>query len=239
MEIKDLSRIGLTKGENKIYFALLKKSPLTKTELSKKADISYSKTQEVAEKLIKKGLISLFKKNNKIQYQLHNPSSILTYIEKKKKELDEEENLVKQILPKLRNLKEEGEEVIFEAYEGWDGLKQVSNSIINNLNSNSTVQGLGIDLKNKSLLDNYHKIRKNKKIKQMMIYPNKDIKKIDKKENTVRYLPDITKIGLSITDKEVILFSQEDKPTIIVIKHPSFVDSFRQIYEVLWKNAER
>ena len=63
MEITKLKKIGLTQGEIKVYLALIKHGAQTKSHLAIKADVSSSKVYEIAERLIKKGLVSSFTKN--------------------------------------------------------------------------------------------------------------------------------------------------------------------------------
>ena len=64
MDLTKLSKIGLTKGEIKVYLALIKHSSQSKTHLAIKANVSSSKVYEIAEKLNIKNLEDRIKQNN-------------------------------------------------------------------------------------------------------------------------------------------------------------------------------
>ena len=67
MIIETLKNIGLTEKEAKVYLATLRKSSQTATEIAKEAKINRVTTYSILEKLLKKGLISTYKKIN-VQY---------------------------------------------------------------------------------------------------------------------------------------------------------------------------
>ena len=62
MDIRDLTKIGLTEGETKVYAALLDLGETTRTELAKKSGISPSKIYDVVNRLMEKGIVSSVKK---------------------------------------------------------------------------------------------------------------------------------------------------------------------------------
>ncbi|GAG11320.1 unnamed protein product, partial [marine sediment metagenome] len=174
MGLSNLSKIGLTKGEIKVYLALIKHGELSKSPLASKANISSSKVYEITEKLIKKGLVSSFKKNNVTYYTASDPSFLEKYISKKEKELQEEKNIVKELLPKLKTLKEKSEEKIsFELQEGWKGMQNAIIEGIDKTPKNSIVYGVGIQIPKTSLITKFHQKRLKKKIKLKIILSEK------------------------------------------------------------------
>ena len=73
MNIQDLSKIGLTEGEIKIYDALLELGETTRTRLAKKSGISPSKIYDVINRLVEKGIVSVVKKQGVLHFSAASP----------------------------------------------------------------------------------------------------------------------------------------------------------------------
>jgi len=238
MEIPQLSKIGLTQGEIKVYVALIKHGELSKSPLASKANISSSKVYEITEKLIKKGLVSSFKKNNIAYYAANDPSFLEGYIEKKEKEIQQEKEIVKKLLPNLKILKEKSEEKIsFELQEGWKGMETALIEGLEVTPPNSIVYGIGIQIKNLPLVEKFHNERMKKKIKLKIILAEEEDKRQAYKDAKIRFLPGISNVSMGIYPDRVLIQSLDDPPLNIVMKHPRIVESFKKIYEILWKQA--
>ncbi|MDP1694039.1 MAG: helix-turn-helix domain-containing protein, partial [Candidatus Woesearchaeota archaeon] len=69
--------IGFSKGEVKVYFALLDLGETTIGPLSKKSEITAAKVYPILEKLIKKGLVSFIIKSDTKYFSPANPKRIL------------------------------------------------------------------------------------------------------------------------------------------------------------------
>jgi hypothetical protein len=94
-------------------------------------------------------------------------------------------------------------------------------------------------MKNISLLHDYHKKRVVKNINQRFIFSDRDIHWTDYKGKNNRFIPEITDIGIGITDNKIILASFGKQPVTLLIEHPEFNKSFKQIFEKLWSIAEK
>ena len=105
-----LEKVGLTKGEIKVYLALIELGESSSGAIIIKAKVSRSKVYEVLEKLKEKGLVSEVIKENIKYFQAGNPKVILEYIKKKKEELKEQEEDFKKILPNLEEMQKSKEE---------------------------------------------------------------------------------------------------------------------------------
>jgi sugar-specific transcriptional regulator TrmB len=71
MESIELTKLGLTEGEAKVYLALLKLGSSTVGPIVKKSKVAYSNIYEVLERLISKGLVSFIKKEKTKYFQAH------------------------------------------------------------------------------------------------------------------------------------------------------------------------
>jgi len=239
MEPRALERIGLTKGEVKIYLALVKEGPLTKTRLADSSGVSSSKIYEIAGKLLNKGLISAFIKNNVKYYSASSPKLLKKYIEKKEKELVEEKRIVDSLIPDLEKMSSNIKETNFEIYEGNEGMMNVAAVMFEALPAGSEICGLGMELENLGSLHKYHRLRIEKNIRQRMIFSNRNIKRTGYRDNEIRFIPGLSNIGLAVMGKNLIIQTFSPKPSTIIIKHSDVASSFQNIHSELWKIAKK
>ncbi len=240
MEITQLSEIGLTPGEIKVYLALIKHGALSKSPLASKADVSSSKVYEITGRLAKKGLVSSFLKNNVTYYNASDPIFLTKYIEKKEEKLKEEKNIIKEILPKLKSLRESSEEKIsFELQEGWEGTQNAMMEGIEYAPKNSVVYGIGIQFPRTNFINKFHNERLRKKIKLKVILAEQIDKKQKYKDADIRFIPEISEVSMGIYPDRVLIQALDNPPLNLVMKHPRIVESFKKIYEALWKLARK
>src|SRR3989344_1520690 len=123
IETNLLEEIGFTKGEIKVYFALLGLGEATIGAIAKKSGVTPAKTYPILEKLAKKGLTTSVIKSNTQHFQAFNPKRILDYMEDKKKKIESEEAEIRKLLPSL--IERQKKEAIYSArvYESYNGLK--------------------------------------------------------------------------------------------------------------------
>ena len=119
MDTEILEQIGLSKNEIKVYFALLELDQSSATPIVRKAKIPNSKIYPTLDKLIQKGLVSSVIKNNVKYFQASNPEHLIDFIKQKEKQLFEQENKIKDLIPQIelnRKLAQEKQEA--KIYEG-------------------------------------------------------------------------------------------------------------------------
>jgi len=104
MDEKLLEEIGLTKGEIKVYFTLLKLGETTTGKIIENAQISSGKIYEILDKLVKKGLVSFIIKEKTKYFTASSPNRILDYMHEKEKNLKEKEEEIKKELPFLLSI---------------------------------------------------------------------------------------------------------------------------------------
>ena len=79
-----LEGLGLTKGEIKVYFALLEIGSSTTGEVIKKAKVSRSKVYEMLDRLIDRGLVSFVIRENTKYFEAADPDHILHYVRRER-----------------------------------------------------------------------------------------------------------------------------------------------------------
>ena len=97
MEKDALLAIGLTKYETEAYLTLLKIGTATAVEIATKSKLHRSNIYDSLNKLVSKGLISHFTKEDVKHYQVEDPNQLRMIIKSKELELE-------KILPKLEEM---------------------------------------------------------------------------------------------------------------------------------------
>ena len=130
-----LEKIGLTKSEIKVYLALIDLGSSSVGPITKKARVASSKTYELLNKLIQKGLVTTFKENNVNYFKSVNPYRLKDYLEEKKKELKENETELSNLLPTLElKFREHVKETEVELFKGYKGIQAIFKDMIKTLN---------------------------------------------------------------------------------------------------------
>jgi len=249
VELEELEQIGLTKGEIKVYHALLHLGESTKTPIARKSEVSPGKVYDVLERLIRKGLVSTIKKGNITNFRVANPNQLKVFVQEKKKEILKEEEIVNNILPTLlMKYGSKQEETDAEIYKGWKGLETVYNDIINTLEKGDINLVLGATSgldpeRTKLFFTRFNRNRYEKGIKLKIIYSDKDRdfapKYItNKKLDTIRYIKLQTPAEINVYKNRVVILILTEVPIAIVIKSKEAADSFRQYFNTMWKIAK-
>ena len=98
---KILEEIGLTKGEIKVYLALLKIGETTTGKIIEEAQISSGKIYEILEKLSSKGLVTHVVKEKTKHFSAVSPNRILDFLHERENILKQKEDDLIKELPNL------------------------------------------------------------------------------------------------------------------------------------------
>lgn len=240
MDIPNISNIGFTKGEVKVYTALIKYGSQSQGPLANTANVSLSKIREITKKLIKKGLAYSFYKNNVTYYSSTDLFSLKRYVEKKEKEIQTEKGIIDEFFSKLHMSKAKEQEVQFELYEGWENIQNTTLQAIKDAPKNSIVYSMGLQIPNKSFANMWHKerIKKRIKLKRISIEKPTLYKLSLDKYTSVRFISGIDKINIKIYPDRVQIIIFEELPLTLILKYPVIVTAFLKIHSHLWEHAE-
>jgi len=238
MEKENLIRIGLTNREAEAYLALLQSQEALASEISEKTRESRSHIYDTLKSLIEKGLASYVIKNNKKYFRPAPPEKLISY-------LKEKENLIQKILPNLQELyKPKIKKPIVEVFDGKEGIKTVLNDI---LKVNKEWLCLGSTGKSKEIipyfLEHLHKQRIKQKISLRAIYNDDKLGRLRSKEvskmpySKVKFMKKLSPSTTYIYgDRVVIILWEKEKLLAIMIKDESIAKSYKEFFEVIWKN---
>ena len=237
--------MGFTPGEERVYIALLKIGSSTTGPIAKEANVSRSKLYEILEKLIKKGIISHFKKNNISQFQAAPPTVIINYLQKKEELIKKQRYEFEKNIPYLEeflNNKELKKEA--QVFEGMEGIKNIRETALREMNSKQEMLYFGNSFSGHEhalgYWDDWNKRRIKKRINAKIIY-NRDAKEYGErrkkqKYTEVKYLPNKgnTPAWIEIYGDMVAIAMKYKTPMSIVIHNKLVAESFITYFKILW-----
>lgn len=251
MNIRDLTKIGLTEGEIKVYDALLELGETTRTELAKKSGISPSKIYDVVNRLMEKGIVSSVKKHGVLHFSAANPDRLKDFLEKKEEEIKSEKLVVEALLPSLLSrYMEKEEKTDVEVFYGWEGMRTVFHDIARSLKKGDTNYifgaSMGLDPKQADLFfSKYYELVKKKGYtiniifnENMRNHPDRIKYYATSKKHKVRFLYQDTFTEFNFYKDTVLFVMLLKKPIVIRVKNKEAADSFRKFFATMWKQAK-
>lgn len=247
---KELGKLGLTESEIRVYLSLLELGSCTGGAIIKEVKLQSSTVYHALEFLIKKGLVSYVVKNNRKYYEASNPDFLLKIIEGKREELTEQENNLKDIIPKLiEKQKISAKKSEATIYDGYKGIKAAFNDIIKTLGKGDEYYVFGarggLPLKwTRAFFIQFNKQRVKKGIKKKIIF-NENVRNITGKDEEslpltkVRYLPQTTPAAVNIYKGKVIIALWTEHPLAFLIKSKDIAESYKQYFNTLWNIAKK
>ena len=248
METKVLESIGLTRNESKVYLALLKEGTSKTGEILKRSGLNSGKIYEILESLKKKGLASESKINNTKQYTAAAPSQILDYLDMRRKDLEEDESVIRKEIPALEKIREtKTKEISAFTYLGFRGIKTAVDEALDNVKKGQEILGMGITEKKDEKFNEFWRQWQTRRIKKKIIGKHlfsergdylKEFKKM--KYTEARVLDCFTPVTVDIFGDEIVLILNYNEPASCTVIHDkNTATSFINFFYQLWKIAER
>ena len=248
MNEKLLQEIGLTEGETKVYFALVKLGLTKSGPLANESGESYFKVYKIIEKLEKKGLVGHVLKGDIKYFQASNPNRILEYIEEKEKSLEDKKKQVEKMIPEISNyLSKSGNLSEAAIYDGYKGTTNLFKTMLDEINKGEEYYVIGASYGDvKGLRDFFYKhhIRRAEKGIKLKMLANLDVKgniePTTKKQAEIKYLPQylMTKMEIVFYKEKSFIILWTESPVAFLIKNAEASKSFKQYFDFLWKIAK-
>ena len=247
MNKKLLEEIGLTKGEITVYLTLLKIGETTTGKIIEEAQISSGKIYEILDKLMKKGLVSFITKEKTKYFSAASPKRILDYMHQKEKDLKSKEQELIEDLPNLLELEKFTKKKIdIKLFQGYEGIRTAIWEVLSELTLKDEVIAMGVHSKKQEkfnlLWPPWHKERIKKKITCRIILTEKGteyynmFKKM--KYTEVKTIEGITPSAIDVIGDLGMIFSHGENPSVLSIKHPDIVQSFKTFFESVLGQAK-
>ena len=231
-----LQELGLSRRESICYSSLLELGSTQVGEIVKKTGIPSSKIYEILDKLIKRGFVTYFIKNNIKHFQASDPKTLLNYIEERKRRIEKiiPELLLKQKMSKKQNV---------EIFEGQKAIFTLFTDLIEDAQPQELYLAFSINEENKSeqanlFFKNLALRRKEKKIDVRLLKQINDDVKEKHSKLKLRYTTFNLPQGITIFRDNVIILSWADSPLAIKIGSDVFASQLREFFLELWKTAK-
>jgi len=248
MDTAVLEKIGLTKGESKVYLSLLKSGISSIGPLVKESQVSRSKIYEIMERLIEKGLVSFVTENRVKKFKALDPRFIPDYLDKEKQIIEEKKKALSQILPSLLSYSHAKDTVqSVEVFEGWKGIRNLFFHIIKDAHKGDEWYAFGIPKamseERMKLFASWRSETDKIGIKQKLI-ANKEIENSPElapksKFSEIKYVKEETPTSVDIFKQNVLLGVWTEKPIVILLKGKEIADSFKIYFDTMWEIARK
>jgi len=235
MDISILEGIGLSKGEIKIYLALMEFGSTKIGRIIEKSGMASSAAYNSINKLIEKGLVSYIRKGKVKFYQAVSPEQVLEFINEKKRRF-------MKILPELKQKQEFArEKQEAEIFEGANGISTMLNLLIENAKKGDEYLTFAIKLTGDSEeIRRRYFLKHDIKRKELGVVVRglapRELKEIFKKRKILKmkYTNYPIPANISIFKDKIALFSWGEKPIGYLMKSKQISDMFREFFERMW-----
>lgn len=242
---ENLLEIGFTKNETKIYFAILELGESKAGEIQKKAEINTGRFYDIANSLIKKGVISYIIKNNTKLFYATDPTRLIDYIEERKSILNEKEKTIKKILPELIKKNQTLQKTYrTEIFQGIKGIKSAIEIISKEHNKDNLFYIMGAPkIKDEGLrlyFTQWHNTRVSKKAKLKIIYNEEAIEKAKERKKLpftqVKIMQKgiVTPAWICIINDYVLTVILEGEVACILTKNQEIANSYIEFFNMIW-----
>ncbi|MEN9626376.1 MAG: hypothetical protein RL557_704 [archaeon] len=247
-----LNEIGLTRGEIKVYFALLENGTSTTGPIITVSKVARSKVYEILERLKEKGLVSEIIKNNTRYFQALSPHKLFNYLSAKERALREQKISFKKILPQLlakQKIKQSEHQT--RVYHGFEGIKTLSVEMVNGLKKRDEYLGFAFPpeaYRHKQiliLLDKFHTLRAQKGGRAKILCQKKDVINAQKLKNQGSLLYEYRATSypfppsISIFKDTVATFIWSEVPRVFTIRSKDNAEAYRKFFYSLWEKAHK
>jgi len=230
-----LKDLGFDEREIKIYLALLRLGDSPALKISKDISIDRTTTYDLLEKLIVKGIVSLYIKNNSKHFSALTPEKLMVYFRDKYTSLE-------NILPELNKISSQTPELVkCELFYGLEGLKSVCKDIIKNAKE---YRGIGSFRKEYEEILGYFNDQAILKLDQFnakeyaIIDKNAKFKKLKKGE--YRYIDQklLSPVTTLIYGNKVVFLVWKEPYFAVRIENKQITKAQTEYFNLIWKNAK-
>jgi HTH-type transcriptional regulator, sugar sensing transcriptional regulator len=237
---ENLSKLGFSPSEIKIYLHLIKNGSSWANRISSEAKINRTNAYEALDRLIAKGVISFITKNKVKWYEAKPPEHILSTLKQQKNEFLELKKSIEIDIGRLKRIKPSTKPLEATIFTGKKGLRILFEEIIE---VKKPVSLIASELQFKQLFGPYfelwHKERIERKISQRSIFPKKFKGKLEnRKFLNYKFVNDkFTNPTTTIIYGDNCIFIQwSDNPIAIKVSNKEIAKSHLNYFDILWKS---
>jgi sugar-specific transcriptional regulator TrmB len=246
-----LQEVGFSEKEEIVYNVLLNSGQLGIGAILKQVPYKRGDLYNILYDLRDKGVIEQTIKNSRINFKLKDPYSLVQYVEQQKNRAEQASSIVDAVLPELcekYNLLSEKPSVTY--LEGNEGIQKVYD-MVNNSGDKENLLMRSIfdndDPEEQALIDKQKAKQRELGIKTRFLSPLTEKTKKRIYEDDAFFLVErriMQKSRFSLPAQiriwanTVAIISMRKTKIITVIENKDIADTFRIIFEYMWKSAE-
>jgi sugar-specific transcriptional regulator TrmB len=247
---KLLLELDFSEKEVEIFIVLLENGSVKASDISKITDLNRTTVYDLLEVLMKRGLISKYKKQSATYFNVHDPKLLISYLEREKNEkatqIEKQKKKVEAMMPEIVGLmnfsKKERPQVRF--FEGEKGMREAYEDT---LSSKETILAYAnVETMHEALpnfFPEYYKRRARKKIYIKAILPKNELSKqralADQQEmRETRFLPEDKMTfspEINLYNNKMLIASWKERMAII-IESKELVDLMKLTHGLLWRS---
>jgi sugar-specific transcriptional regulator TrmB len=247
MDTGILENIGFTKGEIKVYLALLELGSSTSGAIISKSKVSRSKVYEILERLKEKGVVSEVIKDQVKYFHSLTPKKILEYLKTKEQGVQQQKEEFQKFLPQLlAKQKFSGIKQDMKIYIGAESVKTYYEEMIDKLGNDGYIgTNFTMDVLNYKqlllILHRFHKERAGRGIKVKILCNEGDMLNKRVKVKGVyefRASPIVVPNNVTIFKDTVAYYHWGDPPKVFAINCKEIADDYRKFFYDVWKKSK-
>ena len=233
MDVSILEDIGLTKGEIKVYLALLELGSVSAGRVLEKTSVQNSVFHFCVNRLIEKGLVSYVKKGTGKIYSAADPDNFLIYVKDKEKQIE-------QLLPELKAKQVVADKEEVEMYQGIKGVINLLNEQISITKKGDEFLFFSVDLKNDEEImkfyERYQAKRRDKGLIVKGIAPKRLENVFSKWEGIeMKYTDFPLPANQGVCNDKLAIITWGDKPSGVLIKSKEIAKKQKEFFKAMWK----
>ncbi|MBS3061964.1 MAG: helix-turn-helix domain-containing protein [Candidatus Diapherotrites archaeon] len=249
MEEEVFRELGLSNGETRVYFSLVRLGESGVGRIAKESGVSKSKIYDILNRLIDKGLAGYIIKNRVKQFLANDTHTLVEYVQKKEQKLAVMKKKILTLLPSLEQQRKSFSFGSFaEVTEGFHGLRSVREELLKGLKSGDSLLVFGApriaNEKWESWFLNFHRRRESRGIRMKILYNSnvRDFGQVRKKFKLtkVRYLPNelVSPNWVDIYNECVLFCFVLKTPLALLVRDKSLADSFKVYFNIMWEASK-
>jgi sugar-specific transcriptional regulator TrmB len=237
---------GLKEREIRVYLVLLELGGARTGKICEKTKIASSNIYDILTSLKEKGLVNFTVKNNVKTFVASSPKMLDRLFLDKKEEVERDRKKALTLISKIEeNFKIEGQD--YKYFEGVKGIKAMWQELNKSIKKEDIIK---IHTAKKESYENFvgfydehQKIRKQKKAKERMIFPEEDKelakKRTEKDRVSIKFMNLINEAEWGIFGKIFYMqYISSKSPKGFLINDDIFARTFEQVFDSLWKQAK-
>ena len=237
---ENLSKLGFSPSEIKIYLHLLKNGSSYPNKISSETKINRTNVYEALDRLVSKGVASFIVKNKIKWFEAKSADSLLSIIKVKEEEFKTAKTNILDEIKKLNQLKSNKKPLEATIFSGKKGLRMIFEDI---LETKKHISLVAAQLQFKDYFGPYfelwHKERIERRILQRSIFPLRFKDKLENREFLEYKFVDnkFTNPTTTIIYGDNCVFIQwSDEPVAIKLSNKEIAKSHMNYFNMLWNS---